>query len=185
MHATDMCIHVPREPGLPEIEIEAELLRYFRAPAPPTDPVDAAPEFRELDLYGVIFSVDTITSRGEKPESNNWAAGVVNTHPDQFMGFASVDPRMGEAACYASERAVKELGLTTLTLHPIQQACFPSDTRFYRRYAAAGGLVIPVLFHSGFAGAGSVTPGGSGLKPDHVIPMVLLESARRALNLAA
>ena len=35
MPAADMHIHVPRESGLPEIEIEAEPLRYFRAPPPP------------------------------------------------------------------------------------------------------------------------------------------------------
>ena len=46
MQAIDMHIHVPREPGLPEIEIEAELLRYFRAPPPPSDPADMAAKFR-------------------------------------------------------------------------------------------------------------------------------------------
>ena len=55
MQAIDMHIHVPREPGLPEIEIEAELLRYFRAPPPPTDPAEMADKFRDLDLFGVIF----------------------------------------------------------------------------------------------------------------------------------
>ena len=72
MQAIDMHIHVPREPGLPEIEIEAELLRYFRAPPPPADPAEMADKYRELDLFGVIFSVDTTTNTGEKPDSNDW-----------------------------------------------------------------------------------------------------------------
>ena len=65
MQAIDMHIHVPREPGLPEIEIEAELLRYFRAPPPPKDPAEMADKFRGLDVFGVIFSVDTTTNTGE------------------------------------------------------------------------------------------------------------------------
>ena len=171
MQAIDMHVHVPREPGLPEIEIEAELLRYFRAPPPPSDPADMAAKFRELDLFGVIFSVDTTTNTGEKPDSNDWVASIVQAHPEQFMGFATVDPWMGKAACYELERAVKELGLKGLKLHPIHQAFFPNDTRFYPLYEVANGLGIPVLFHSGFAGAGSGTPGGSGLKLKYSQPI--------------
>ena len=171
MQAIDMHIHVPREPGLPEIEIEAELLRYFRAPPPPSDPAEMADKFRELDLFGVIFSVDTTTNTGETPDSNDWVASIVNDHPEQFMGFASVDPWMGKAACYELERSVKELGLKGLKLHPIHQAFFPNDTRFYPLYEVADSLGIPVLFHSGFAGAGSGTPGGSGLKLKYSKPV--------------
>ena len=171
MQAIDMHIHVPREPGLPEIEIEAELLRYFRAPPPPRDPAEMAAKFRALDLFGVIFSVDTTTNTGEKPDRNDWVASIVNAHPEQFMGFASVDPWLGKAACYELERAVKELGLKGLKLHPIHQAFFPNDTRFYPLYEVADGLGIPVLFHSGFAGAGSGTPGGSGLKLKYSQPI--------------
>ena len=87
------------------------------------------------------------------------------------MGFASVDPWMGKAACYELERSIKELGLKGLKLHPIHQAFFPNDTRFYPLYEVADGLGIPVLFHSGFAGAGSGTPGGSGLKLKYSKPV--------------
>ena len=130
MQAIDMHVHVPREPGLPEIEIEAELLRYFRAPPPPTDPAEMAAKFRESDLFGVIFSVDTTTNTGEKPDSNDWVASIVRDHPEQFMGFATVDPWMGKAACYELERSIRELGLKGLKLHPIHQAFFPQRHPF-------------------------------------------------------
>lgn len=78
MQAIDLHVHVPREPGRPEIEIEAELLRYFRAPPPPSDPAAMAARFRNLDLFGVIFSVDTTTNTGEKPDRNDWVASFQN-----------------------------------------------------------------------------------------------------------
>src|SRR3970040_519546 len=98
MRAIDIHIHVPRQPGLPPIEIEEQLLKYFRAPPPPKDGAEMAQKYRELDLFGVIFSVDTRTNTGEAPDSNDYVAGIVRQHPEQFMGFASVDPWLGKAA---------------------------------------------------------------------------------------
>ena len=171
MRAIDMHIHVPRQPGLPEIEIEAQLLSYFRAPSPPKDPAGMAAKFRQLDLFGVIFSVDTRTNTGETPDSNDYVAGIVKSYPEQFMGFASVDPWMGKAAVLEVERSVKELGLRGLKLHPVHQAFFPNDTRFYPLYQMCDSLGIPVLFHSGYAGAGSGLPGGAGLKLKYSAPI--------------
>ena len=111
MRAIYMHIHVPRQPGLPEIEIEAQLLRYFRAPPTAKDSAETAAKYRELDIYGVIFSVDTRTNTGEPPDSNDYVAGIVRQYPEQFMGFASVDPLLGKAAVLEVERSVKELGL--------------------------------------------------------------------------
>ena len=171
MRAIDMHIHVPRQPGLPEIEIEAQLRQYFRAPPPPKDAAEMAAKYRDLDLFGVIFSVDTHTSTGETPDSNDYVAEIVRSHPQQFMGFASVDPWMGKAAVLEVERSVKELGLRGLKLHPVHQAFFPNDTRFYPLYEACSYLGIPVLFHSGYAGAGSGIPGGAGLKLKYSAPI--------------
>jgi len=171
MRAIDTHIHVPRQPGLPEIEIEAQLLRYFRAQPPPKDPAEMASRYRELDIYGVIFSVDTRTNTGEPPDSNDYVAGIVQQYPEQFMGFASVDPWMGKAAVLEVERSVQELGLRGLKLHPVHQAFFPNDTRFYPLYEKCDTLGIPVLFHSGYAGAGSGLPGGGGLKLKYSAPI--------------
>ena len=87
MWAIDMHVHVPRQPGLPETEIEAQLLRYFRAPPPPKHTAEMAAKYREPDIYGVIFSVDTRTNTGEPPDSNDYVAGIVQQYPEQVMGF--------------------------------------------------------------------------------------------------
>ena len=171
MQAIDMHVHVPRQPGLPEIGIEAELKRYFRVVSAPKDAEEMAQKYKELDILGVIFSVDTETTTGEPPDTNDYVADIVKRYPQQFVGFASVDPWKGEAGVNELERSVKELGLKGLKLHPVHQAFFPNDAHFYPLYDKAQELGVPVLFHTGFAGAGSGTPGGSGLKLKYSAPI--------------
>ena len=175
MQAIDMHVHVPRQPGLPEIGIEAELRSYFRVSSVPDNAGEMADKYRELDILGVIFSVDTETSTGEPPDTNDYVAGIVKDHPDQFIGFCSIDPWKGQAAVQELERSVTGLGLKGLKLHPVHQAFYPNDTRFYPLYAKASELGVPVLFHSGFAGAGSGTPGGSGLKLKYSAPIPYID----------
>jgi predicted TIM-barrel fold metal-dependent hydrolase len=171
MQAIDMHVHVPRQPGLPEIGIEAELKRYFRVVSAPKDAEEMAQKYKELDILGVIFSVDTETTTGEPPDTNDYVADIVKRYPQQFVGFASVDPWKGQAGVNELERSVKELGLKGLKLHPVHQAFFPNDAHFYPLYDKAQELGVPVLFHTGFAGAGSGTPGGSGLKLKYSAPI--------------
>ena len=171
MRAIDMHVHVPRQPGLPEIEIEQHLRNYFRVKDEPEDADEMAAKYRELDVLGVIFSVDTETSTGEKPDSNDYVADIVKKYPDQFIGFATVDPWKGKAAVLEVERSVRELGLKGLKLHPIHQAFFPNDTRFYPLYEKCADLGVPVLLHSGFGAAGAGMPGGGGLKLKYAAPI--------------
>ena len=171
MQAIDMHVHVPRQPGLPEIGIEAELKRYFRVVSAPKDAEEMAQKYKELDILGVIFSVDAETTTGEPPDTNDYVADIVKRYPQQFVGFASVDPWKGQAGVNELERSVKELGLKGLKLHPVHQAFFPNDAHFYPLYDKAQELGVPVLFHTGFAGAGSGTPGGSGLKLKYSAPI--------------
>jgi len=175
MRAIDTHVHVPRQPGLPEIGVEAQLQRYFRVASPPQDAEEMAAKYKELDILGIIFSVDTETTTGEPPDTNDYVAGIVKKHPQQFIGFASVDPWKGKAATMEVERAIKELGLTGVKLHPVHQSFFPNDTRFYPLYEKAVELGVPVLFHSGFAGAGAGMPGGAGLKLKYSAPIPCID----------
>ena len=171
MRAIDMHVHVPRQPGLAEIAIEEQLQRFFRVKSVPQDVADMATKYEEWDILGVVFSVDTETSTGETPDSNDYVAETVERYPDRFIGFASVDPWKGEAGVRELERCVTDLGLKGLKLHPIHQAFFPNDTRFYPLYEACSGLGVPVLFHTGFAAAGAGMPGGAGLKLKYAAPI--------------
>ena len=171
MRAIDMHVHIPRQPGLPDMVIEDSLRNYFRLDDPPRLAEELYTRYSEWDILGVVFSVDAETVTGDRPDTNDYVAELVNAHPEQFIGFATVDPWKEDRAVAELERAVTDLGLKGLKLHPIHQAFFPDDTRFYPLYEKCVELEIPVLFHSGFAAAGIGMPGGGGMKLKYSAPI--------------
>ena len=171
MRAIDMHVHIPRQPGLPDMVIEESLRRYFRLNDPPKLAEELYTHYKEWDILGVVFSVDAETVTGDSPDTNDYVAELVNAHPEQFIGFATVDPWKEDRAVEELERAITELGLKGLKLHPIHQAFFPDDTRFYPLYEKCVELGIPALFHSGFAAAGIGMPGGGGMKLKYAAPI--------------
>jgi predicted TIM-barrel fold metal-dependent hydrolase len=176
MRAIDMHVHVPRQPGLPEVEVTPNMRRYFRLQSVPEDADEMAVKYREWDIRGVIYSIgDTQSSTGELPDTNDYVAEIVHKYPEQFIGFATVDPWKGRWSVRELERAVRELGLRGLKLHPVHQAFFPNETRFYPLYEKCQELDIPVLFHTGFAAAGLGMPGGGGLKLKYAAPIPCID----------
>ena len=171
MRAIDVHAHVPRQPGLEEIGIEQGLRRMFRMREQPPGPEGMAETYRQLDVTAVIFSVDTETATGDKPDSNDYVAEIASAYPEQFIGFASVDPRKGDAAVVELERAVTGLGLKGLKLHPVHQAFFPDDPQHRPLFAKCEELGVPVLIHTGYAAAGAGTPGGGGFKLKYARPI--------------
>ena len=171
MRAIDMHAHVPRKPGLPALGTEAQMRSYFKVTSAPEDAGEMAARYRELDLMAVIFSVDAETSTGDPPDTNDYVAAIAKQDPEVFTGFATVDPWKGKAAVEELERSVTELGLVGLKLHPVRQAFFPNDTQFYPLYEKATEMQVPVLFHSGYAGVGSGSPGGAGFKLKYAAPI--------------
>ena len=171
MRAIDMHVHIPRQPGLPDMVIEESLRRYFRLNDPPKLAEELYTRYNEWDILGVVFSVDAETVTGDRPDTNDYVAELVNAHPEQFIGFATVDPWKEDRAVAELERAVTQLGLKGLKLHPIHQAFFPDDSRFYPLYEKCAELGVPVLFHSGFAAAGIGMPGGGGMKLKYSAPI--------------
>ncbi len=175
MRAIDIHAHVPREPGLEEIGIEQGLRAMFRMRESPPDPAGMAETYRDLDVLAVIFSVDSQTATGDVPDSNDYVAEIAAWHPEQFIGFASVDPHKGEWAVKELERSVKELGLKGLKLHPIHQAFFPNDDAFRPLFDMCEQLKAPVLIHSGYAAAGAGTPGGGGFRLKYARPVPYID----------
>ena len=81
------------------------------------------------------------------------------------------DPWKGKAALNELERSLTDLSLKGLKLHPIQQAFFPNDTKFYPLYEKCADHGVPVLFHTGLAAAGAGLPGGAGFKLKYSAPI--------------
>jgi predicted TIM-barrel fold metal-dependent hydrolase len=98
---------------------------------------------------------------------------MVHRFPDQFVGFASVDPYKGERALAEIRRAVQELGLVGAKFHPGVQAFYPHESRFAPLFATIAELGIPALFHTGTNGLGAGMPGGGGIKLDYTRPIYL------------
>ena len=146
--------------------------KFFKLDTLPKDAKELASDYRKWDILGVIYSLgDAESNTGELPDTNDYIATIVRDYPEQFIGFATVDPWKNGEAIVELERAITSLGLKGLKLHPIQQGFYPNDERFYPLYEKCSSLAIPVLFHSGFASAGVGTPGGLGLKLKYGAPI--------------
>jgi predicted TIM-barrel fold metal-dependent hydrolase len=173
LKAIDIHVHVPDPPGHPAALEKENMAGYFKAGAMPQSPQEMYETYQALDLFGVIFAIDSETTSGVPYIGNDYVASVAQQYPERFIGFASVDPWKGVMAIQELERSVKELGLRGLKLHPTTQAFFPNDTQFYPLWKKCAELDIPVLFHSGQTGVGARTPGGGGYKLKYAHPLLL------------
>lgn len=147
--------------------------KHFRTEIPVRSVAEMADEFRADGVLAVLYAWDAESATGLPPTTNDFVASCVRDHPDAFVGFASVDPWKGRAAIAELRRAVVELGLIGLKLHPTAQGFAPNDERFYTLYAAAAELDIPIVFHTGTTGLGAGIPGGGGMKLGYSRPILL------------
>lgn len=175
MRAIDIHVHVPASPGHPAAAEAESLAAYFKASTLPRTPEEMYEKYKALDIFGVIFAIDAETASGIPYMGNDYVAGVARKYPDQFLGFASVDPWKGDMALQELERSVKELGLRGLKLHPTTQAFFPNDPRFYPLWEKCVELDIPIISHSGQTGVGAGLPGGGGYKLKYSQPIPYLD----------
>ena len=74
-------------------------------------------------------------------------ADVAGQHPDRMITFACFDPRRPNAV-ELLERAVTELGMVGLKIHPAA-GFFPNERMVYPMYEKAMELGIPVRVHTG------------------------------------
>ncbi len=173
MRAIDMHVH----PGTKEYLVEGggkylkDALRYFHREDAVVSLEDMAAYYRRVDMKAVLLAWDTETTTGLPPVTNDYVAEAVRTYPDVFIGFAGVDPWKGVAAVRELERAVNQLGLRGLKCHPIAQAFYLNDRRFYPLWECCAALKIPLLVHTGTTGVGAGVRGGNGLKLKYAQPI--------------
>ncbi len=177
MRAIDMHVH----PGTKEYLVDAggkylaDALVYFHKKDAVVSLEEMARHYRDLDMMGVLLAWDTETQSGLPPVSNDYVAAAVQKYPESFIGFASVDPWKGKIAVAELTRAVKSLGLRGLKLHPIAQAFYLNDRRFYPLWETCASLKIPLLTHTGTTGVGAGVPGGNGLKLKYGRPIPYID----------
>ncbi len=177
MQAIDMHVH----PGTREYLVDgggkylSDALKYFHKEDAVVSVETMAEYYQGLDMMAVLLAWDTETQTGLPPVTNDYIAEIVKRYPDVFIGFASVDPWKGKVAIAELERAVKTLGLRGLKLHPIAQAFYLNDRRFYPLWETCSALKIPLLVHTGTTGVGAGVPGGDGLKLKYAQPIPYID----------
>ena len=174
VRAIDVHIHVPRPNG--ELTArERAMDSYFRSTSRPADAEQLYEKYRELDIFGIILSIDAESVDGERYIGNDYIAEVVRRHPGQFAGFGSVDPWRGKMALQEARRCAEELGLRGLKFHPGVQEFYPNDARFYPLWQTCADLGLVVLFHTGTTGVGAGLPGGGGIKLKYARPIPYID----------
>jgi predicted TIM-barrel fold metal-dependent hydrolase len=103
-----------------------------------------------MDQYGidhsVIFTLDGFFEDSRR--HNDELAQFVAAHPGRLTGFATVYPRRADAADEL-RRAVTELGMKGLKLHPWLQGISPLEEYMTPVAAACAELEVPIIFHDG------------------------------------
>jgi len=103
-----------------------------------------------MDRAGIEKTV--VTSYGDTPgphPSVDRLRQYVDAHPDRFIGFPRLDPRYGDEAAAAFERAVTDDGMGGLKLHPVSYGAPLFGEETLRLLEMAADFGVPVLIHSG------------------------------------
>ena len=108
----------------------------------------------EMDYGGidkaVLLAEDLTTQAGDTIVSNAEIQKIVELQPDQFYGFASVDPYRQDAVQVLDD-AFKHQGLAGLKLNPSKQRFFPADDLLKPIYRKCLDYNKPLLFHAGMS----------------------------------
>jgi predicted TIM-barrel fold metal-dependent hydrolase len=144
----DVHIHLGRGAQDWNYKIWRNMLEPYGTPVSVLD-IDPAVVTRLLREAGVdracLLALDARAWKTHIP--NDYVASVVKTAPDLFIGFASVDPNMGQEAADDLEYAYYELGMRGVKLAPCYQMYHPADPVAFPTYAKAQELGMPILFH--------------------------------------
>jgi predicted TIM-barrel fold metal-dependent hydrolase len=122
--------------------------RWFNQPMP------SETEFLEtLDRFGIeaacIFTLQGFY--GDCRKHNDALAARARRHPDRLIPFATVDPKLGEAAVVELERCLADPLFRGVKFHPWLQAFAPSmvQSTMIELLQCAARHHAPVIFHDG------------------------------------
>jgi len=118
-----------------------------------TSPQPLSTLFGEMDLCGidqaVLLPVNCEKSHNSRMPSNDEVAGLLKQNSRRLIGFASVDPNVGQKAIPELCRAHDQLGLKGLKLNPALQEFDPTGPEALAIYSEAERLDMPLLIHTG------------------------------------
>lgn len=155
----------------PPTKFHAAAQKYFKHKNPrPTIP-EIAEYYRERRIACVIFPVDGLRARGDKPVSNIEVAELAHENGDIMIPFASVDPGRGRDAIDEARMLIRDYDVKGFKFHPQYQEFFPNERECYPLYEVIAEAGLPALFHTGHSGMGTGMPGGGGIRLKYGNPM--------------
>lgn len=113
---------------------------------------DDSPEKVLQLMEGAGIDKAVVTSYGDTPGPNpslNRLREYLVEYPDRFIGFPRIDPRYGDKATEAFERAITNDGMGGLKLHPVSYGSPLFGETTLRLLEMAADFDVPVLIHSG------------------------------------
>lgn len=150
-----------------------QMSRYFGGTGQPVSVEEQAEQYRSREMMAILVNTTDETVTGIPPIPNDFIAETVREFPDVFLGMGVIDPWQGELARREIVR-IKEIGLVGIgELNPARQHFYPNDRQFYPLWEEAQAQGLVLLFHSGYAAAGTGTPGGGGVKLKYCQPILL------------
>ena len=144
----DLHVHTGRGARHWNYDIWRNMLEPYGTPVDvlDIDPVDVVERMREAGVdRACLLALNVPAWKTHIP--NDYVAEIVAEYPHLFIGFASVDPNMGQQAADELEDAYRELGMRGLKLAPCYQMYHPADPIAFPVYAQAQELGMPVLIH--------------------------------------
>lgn len=178
MKAIDTHVHFSTKQGyvMKDPQIVATPEQYLRIEVSQKSEDEMAQDLIEADVKGVVLPLDAEVARGWAPDSNDYAAEIVERYPEAFVGaFAAIDPWKGKRALRELERAGKQLGMIGVNFQQAIQEFYPNDRCFYPIYEKCVELKVAVLFHVGIHGAGTGLPGGAGFRLNWTRPIPYID----------
>jgi 5-carboxyvanillate decarboxylase len=148
------------EPGIWEphgLEIEDKLLEV------------ADSRLKNMDAAGIDMQVLSLSTPGCEQfspargmslsrKTNEALSGIIEKHPDRFVGLAALAPQSPEEAARELERAVKGLGLSGAKINSHIKGSYLDDKKYWPIFETAESLDVPVFLHPNTPGPSSIAP---------------------------
>jgi len=100
---------------------------------------------------GVIFPLTFPNDQHRMQDLNDLTASYVQAQPQRLIGYAVIHPKQIEASLRELDRAINQLKLSGIKLHPSMQEFYPNDPNFAPIFEYAQEKQIVVLCHTGAA----------------------------------
>lgn len=125
-----------------------------------------------LDNHGIDRAVVWRIGRSaaECRRNNDFVAAAATLHPDRLVPFATIWPHDPVGAISEAERAIRELGMKGIKLHPVLMEEQIGGPGFLTAVECARHLDVPFVTHVNLTVLGQLTPGGPYTTADRPRP---------------